>query len=212
MSRPRPASITPAASPGQPPAGALVLFDGTSLEEWTALDGSPEAQARVLDAAMDYLDLTHAKEIVHDPPPELSDRRHRLLVRRAKLGVPSAPLPDMLPEESAPHLSHPSMRLGVGGGVFGPGGTFAQLSFRPLLHDFADPHVGYPEHTRMELLPLTLRYELPAHRVRLEEWKLLRITNLTPLTRFALIVTAERDGNAIEPSQNVIFNQRVTTE
>lgn len=39
-----------------------------------------------------------------------------------------------------------------------------------------------------------------------------RATATTPLTRFQVIVTAERDRNTAEPSENVIFNQRVTTE
>jgi hypothetical protein len=39
-----------------------------------------------------------------------------------------------------------------------------------------------------------------------------RATATTPLASFAVIITAERSGQVIEPSENVIFNQRVTTE
>lgn len=39
-----------------------------------------------------------------------------------------------------------------------------------------------------------------------------RATATTPLSNFAVIVTAERNGQVVEPSENVIFNQRVTTE
>ncbi|HEY8428702.1 MAG TPA: hypothetical protein VIL20_10025 [Sandaracinaceae bacterium] len=62
---------------------------------------------------------------------------------------------------------------------------------------FRDPHGRSTKASRLEYDPGS---------------RTARATATTPLTRFALIVTAERDGNAIEPSQNVIFNQRVTTE
>lgn len=39
-----------------------------------------------------------------------------------------------------------------------------------------------------------------------------RATATTPLTRFVLIVTAEGQGTATHPGNNVIFTQRVTAE
>ena len=39
-----------------------------------------------------------------------------------------------------------------------------------------------------------------------------RATATTPQARFIVVVTAERNGNAAEPSQNVLFQQRVAAE
>lgn len=39
-----------------------------------------------------------------------------------------------------------------------------------------------------------------------------RATATTPMSRFVVIVTAERNGNVVEPSENVIYNQRITAE
>ncbi|HJL16174.1 MAG TPA: hypothetical protein RMH99_10980 [Sandaracinaceae bacterium LLY-WYZ-13_1] len=39
-----------------------------------------------------------------------------------------------------------------------------------------------------------------------------RATATTPMSRFRLLVTAERNGNVVEPSENVIFNQRISAE
>ena len=39
-----------------------------------------------------------------------------------------------------------------------------------------------------------------------------RATATTPMSRFSLIITIERQGSVAEPTENVIFNQRVTAE
>jgi hypothetical protein len=39
-----------------------------------------------------------------------------------------------------------------------------------------------------------------------------RATATTPLSRFRLIITAERNGRVAEPSENVIFNHRISAQ
>ena len=50
MNRPNPAKIT--AEPGQPPSDAVVLFNGTSLENWESTKGEP-TKWRLVDGAME---------------------------------------------------------------------------------------------------------------------------------------------------------------
>jgi hypothetical protein len=64
MNRPRPTSITPAASPAQPPAGAVVLFDGGGLDGWAGLDGSP-ARWEVRDGYFEVAPRTGDLQTTH---------------------------------------------------------------------------------------------------------------------------------------------------
>ncbi len=167
-------------------------LDGEAIRTVRALEKAPNTeiagdaatQAAVLDAAMDYLDLRNAKAIAFHTSPEIEERRHRLMVRRSRLRAPSAELGNEPPLEEAPHLAHGSRRLGVGAGVSRNGGPFARLTWRLLLHDLLDPPDGYPRHTRMEVLPLELRYDLQQRRLHLEQLDLIRIEHLPPFTRY----------------------------
>lgn len=40
IARPHPPVVTPGAEPGQPPSDAVVLFDGTNLDQWTTHNGA----------------------------------------------------------------------------------------------------------------------------------------------------------------------------
>lgn len=52
IDRPRPAVVTPAAKPGDPPSDAIVLFNGKGLSEWQDTKGQP-SKWRVVDGAME---------------------------------------------------------------------------------------------------------------------------------------------------------------
>ncbi|ACG71293.1 conserved hypothetical protein [Anaeromyxobacter sp. K] len=169
-------------------------LSGAELREVEALSGDPAAplapgtppdgQAKVLDAAVDLLDLRHARELIRGFEPKAAQDRQALLERRAALGVPSAPLALPLPEARRPERGHGSLRLGVGGGaVDGQGGTVL-LDARLALHDLGDPPEGYPPTAQIEFLPTRLRWTPRERRVDLDDVALVRIVSLSPVTRF----------------------------
>ncbi len=180
---------------------ALRAVDALQKDVKAPIEGSAARQAEVLDAAMDLVDLRHAKELVFNTAPEVEERRHRLMVRRAKLGVPSSDVDSAPPQREAPHLAHGSGRLGIGGGV-SDGIAFTRLSYRLLLHDLLDRPVGFPSYMRMEVLPLELRYAPVTRQLTLEQLDLFRMEYLPAVTRFSvnashgtrLGLTTVRDG------------------
>lgn len=61
MERPRPPVVTPGESPGQPPADAVVLFSGASLEAWASAEGGA-AEWKVENG---YAEVVAGKGAIH---------------------------------------------------------------------------------------------------------------------------------------------------
>jgi hypothetical protein len=146
------------------------------------------AQAAVLDAALDLLDVRHARELILEADPAQARFRQALLTRRSAIPVQSAELLIDPPEARRPEVGHGSLRLGLGGGALEPRGAartgFANLDVRLCLHDLADPPDGYPPEAQIEFLPTRLRFDGAGRGVTLDEGLFVRIVSLAPWTRF----------------------------
>jgi hypothetical protein len=147
---------------------------------------SPDRQAAVLDAALDLLDLRHARVLLEGRDPALARRRQSLLLRRASVPVQSPPL--ALPDraELRPENGHRTLRVGGGGGAARGAGAFARLDVRLALHDLGDPPVGYPPFAQIQFLPARLRFYPDGRRVELDDLSIVEVTSLTPVHRFDL--------------------------
>jgi hypothetical protein len=140
----------------------------------------------VLDAALDLVDLRHARALLEGRDPALARRRQDLLLRRAAVPVQSPPL--ALPDRAAlrPENGHRTLRLGAGGGVARDAGPFARLDLRLALHDLGDPPAGYPPFAEIQFLPVRLRLYPDDGRVELDDLSIVEVTSLNPVHRFDL--------------------------
>lgn len=139
----------------------------------------------VLDAALDLVDLRHARELIHKTSGPAAQRKQRLLERRAALLVPSPPRNEAPPWPELPHLAHGSRRIGLGVGYARAGGVAQSVDLRLALHDLADPPDGYPGLVQIEFLSARLRYRHGAGDLVLDDLALFRVISLAPLDRFA---------------------------
>lgn len=136
-----------------------------------------EGQARVLDAAIDLVDLNNAHEILLEDSP-IKKVKDAMLIKRSRL--PRAEELNLtLPKETSPLEGHPSGRLKVAQ-IFDRERTESELGYRGALHDFLDPENGYPAYTRIEMGTFRLRYNHQRAQVRFEEFQLFAIESLNP--------------------------------
>ncbi len=144
----------------------------------------PAQRARVLDAALDLVDVRLGKAVIRGEPAAL-DLRQVLLQSRSAVPVASPPLDVRPPEQGGPERGHGSARAGIGGGASREEGGFLLLDWRLALHDLADPPAGFSPATRLEFLGTRLRWWARGDggRLRLDEALLVAASSMTPLDR-----------------------------
>jgi Domain of unknown function (DUF4105) len=147
-------------------------------------DWSPETRSKVMDAALDYVDMKYGRALIANTSPAAADLRQSLMVRRATLGTGEADLSVPPPSEQQPERGHGSARVGTALGSTTGGELFQSFDMRLALHDLADPEAGYPRFAELEFLPTRLRWRMERQRLDLEDFALARVTSLTPLDPF----------------------------
>ncbi|HET7786799.1 MAG TPA: DUF4105 domain-containing protein [Myxococcales bacterium] len=144
---------------------------------------TPLGEAHVLDAALDYVDFAHARELLDNVVTPAAGLKQRLMDRRSDVGVQSDEI-EFVPPATAPQLGHGSMRTGAGAGASTLAGPLAVYDFRLALHDLADPPAGYPALAQIEFLPVRVSYAPRAHAAALEQALLVDIVSLTDFGAF----------------------------
>jgi hypothetical protein len=144
-------------------------------------------QVRVIDAAIDLVGIRFARDLTKsrlEMNQQGIELEQALLERRAEYDLTSEEPHFPMPMGKVPHGGHDSDRLGLGSGYERERGFFHSLSFRLALHDLNDPARGYPDGAEIEFLPISLRYYIESPRLSFENFSLVRVMSLTPLSRF----------------------------
>ena len=145
---------------------------------------SSDRQARVLDAALDLVDLRHARGLILSTDPEAMRLKQRLLERRSGIAVQSEALLPEVPELRAPQRGHGSIRAGVAGGASSETSAFGTANLRLALHDLLDPPAGYPELSQLEFVDVQLRYQPRGRALWLDHAWLANVAAIAPMDRF----------------------------
>lgn len=143
-------------------------------------------QIRVLDAAVDLVDMRHVKDLIHRSDNAAARLKQRLLARRAEIHQPSEDLVVEPPADKRPEHSHSAKRVGLGYALDANGRSWINLDLRLALHDLADPSPGFPDMAQIEFLPLRLRVSPESGRVVLDDFQLVRVLSLSDANRFDL--------------------------
>ena len=181
----------------------LKQLDGAQRTELDSLIENPEHELpssmseedriEVFDSSVDLIDLRWARELLTDTASKPARAKRRILERRSQILKPSKTLVVAPPWDKMPQRAHGSRRFGLAGGYHSDNGSLGTAELRIGMHDLADPADGYPEFSSIEFIRLKLAYSfrgafkdpgLSIDRLSVEEFSLVSITNLIPISRF----------------------------
>ncbi|MFL5311435.1 MAG: DUF4105 domain-containing protein, partial [Myxococcales bacterium] len=149
------------------------------------LDALPtDERVRVIDAALDLVDVRHGRDIVTGADQAADVLRQGLLERRSAIGVASPPLAISPPRAGGSERGHGSMRFGLGAAASREAGSVLLAEGRLALHDLADPAAGFSPRTQIEFFKARLSLADRRRALRLEEASLVEVTSLNNIDRF----------------------------
>jgi hypothetical protein len=168
-------------------------LSGSELERVSLLasGGEPEGfeglpqpeRVRLLDTALDLVDVQHGRAILEGSDAAADALRQRLLERRSVIPVASEPLAIQPPRTGGPERGHGSLRLGAGGGLSSADGPLVALEGRVALHDLADPPAGFSPQTQLEFLKARVALLPRSRSIRFDEASLFEATSLNGFGR-----------------------------
>ncbi len=180
-----------------------IFADFIHKKDETKLSGLPDpTQARILDAALDYIEYQYAEDLLKEKSTEVKSWKQAVMAQRAALGITSPEL-----EISQPDLQRPEMGHGIRRVTFGLGGesglgSFGEIGFRFAMTDMLDTGPGYLQGGTVEFLAGNIRYWSSPSHFEIDDLTLLRLFSLSPLTEFRRNISFKIEAGAKRITDN----------
>jgi len=148
-------------------------------------------QALILDAAINFIQYEISAN--ENTPIDQKENLHSLLIQRSQLSVSSNFNQNFNPKTVAsPDLGHDPARFEISGGRFdreernprSDEESFVEFSIRPGFHDLLSLEDGHAPNSQINFLDLRARYETKSAEWELQNFTLLDIVSLYPLSSF----------------------------
>lgn len=144
-------------------------------------------QVLILDAAMNYYDYKHAKEILKEEN-HITSLKTKLLIKRSKLKSVKKEKKKREYLDERPDLSHGARKLSFNFSHHKYDESTYQINYRGSLHRYLDWPIGSLPTSSIEMGNLSLKYlpnELKSRdRVIINQFIIAHVFNLNPLSRF----------------------------